>query len=144
MKKTYFVSGHLDLTETEFNEHYIPKIQKALCDECNFVMGDARGADSFTQKYLSNHARESGYPFHDQITVYHMFDKPRNNYGKFKTIGGFDNDDSRDAQMTNDSHEDILWIRPIEEQKKKLGAKYNPFHISGTTKNAIRRTEINK
>ena len=27
---TYFVSGHRDLTQEEFNEHYVPLIDKVL------------------------------------------------------------------------------------------------------------------
>lgn len=139
MKKTYFISGHLDLTESEFNEHYISKIQYALNNNYNFVIGDARGADSLAQKYLLNTAQK-----HNIVTIYHMFEKPRNNYGNWKTIGGFKDDDTRDSQMTYDSDDDILWIRSIEEQKKRLGGKYNPSHINGTTKNAMRRLEITK
>ncbi|QKF93667.1 hypothetical protein QKU48_gp0209 [Fadolivirus algeromassiliense] len=141
MSNIYFISGHLDLTEDEFNVHYKYKIDAALNDNSKFVIGDARGADSLAQKYLSQKAYNYDKTIYDRVTVYHMFDKPRNNYGKFKTIGGFIDDESRDAQMTNDSNKDILWIRSSEEQKKKLGSKYNPFHISGTTKNMMRRIE---
>lgn len=134
MQKIYFVSGHLDITEDEFEKYYIQKINDAVSNNCAFVIGDARGTDSFAQKYLHSMA-------YDKVTIYHMCDKPRNNFGTFKTIGGFNDDDTRDTQMTRDSTNDILWIRPIEEQKKRLGKKYNPNHISGTQKNMIRRME---
>lgn len=137
MSKIYFISGHLDLTENEFTKYYISKIDTAIENDGNFIIGDARGADSFAQKYLSS----KGPHLANKVTIYHMFDKPRNNFGKFPTIGGFVDDNSRDSQMTKDSNEDILWIRPDDEQKKKLGSKYNPSYVNGTTKNMMRRVE---
>ena len=44
---TNFVSGHLDLTCAEFDAHYRPAIDKALAAGDSFVVGDARGADSW-------------------------------------------------------------------------------------------------
>ncbi len=70
-----------------------------------------------------------------------MLTKPRNNYGKWQTIGGFVNDNDRDARMTCDSTNDILWIRSAAQQKKILGAKYDPNYLSGTAKNMLRRTD---
>lgn len=80
IKTVYFISGHLDLTEEEFITHYIPKIDAALQSKQNiaFVVGDARGCDSRAQKYLLN------FPW--LVTVYHMFESPRNNIGNFNKI----------------------------------------------------------
>jgi alkylated DNA repair dioxygenase AlkB len=47
--------------------------------------------------------------------------------------------------MTNASTSDIAWVRPQEEQKKRLkrlGNKFNPIHISGTLANLLRRKQI--
>lgn len=139
MKKTCFISGHLDLSQEEFNNYYAEKIYKAIKENCNFVIGDARGADSYAQKLLSSYMSKEDSSLYDRVTIYHMKEKPRNNFGNFKTKGGFNDDEERDSQMTKDSTEDILWIRPPEQQKKKLGNKYNPHHISGTAKNMMRR-----
>lgn len=49
---TYFISGHLDLTDAEFQEHYVPRIDAALAEESAFVVGDARGCDRMAQLYL--------------------------------------------------------------------------------------------
>lgn len=49
--KTVFISDHLDLTEEEFAEHYMPAILSAWCYLANFVVGDASGADAMALKY---------------------------------------------------------------------------------------------
>lgn len=134
---TYFISGHLDLTKNEFTQHYIPQLQNAILTNSSFIVGDARGADSLAQQYLLDNLNDT-----TKVIVYHMFEKPRNNVGNFATKGGFKSDETRDAQMTNDSDKDILWTRPVEEQIKKLGNRYNPQYISGTTKNMLRREKL--
>jgi len=134
MSITQFISGHLDLSEKEFDDHYKTKIKNAIMNNDSFIVGDAKGADSIAQQFLkSNNISQ------EKVTVYHMFDEPRNNFGNFKTKGGFKNDDERDSQMTVDSNNDILWVRSEEEQKKRLGKKYNKSYINGTTKNMLRR-----
>lgn len=110
---TNFVSGHLDLTPDEFDTYYRPLIDEALARGESFVVGDARGADSMTQNYLLGKTTA--------VVVYHMFTSPRNNVG-FKTRGGFNSDEERDAQMTADSDQDIAWVRP---GRKKSGTQKN-------------------
>lgn len=134
----HFISGHLDLSEREFNENYKTKIHDAILSNDSFIVGDAKGADSFVQHILVKYMVDDS-TLYERVTVYHMFEKPRNNFGKFKTRGGFKSDDERDCQMTADSTHDILWVRSPEEQKKKIGKKYNPSYINGTTKNMMRR-----
>jgi len=114
-----FISGHLDLTQAEFNEHYRPQIDNALAKNQGFVVGDARGADTLALGYLFGKTEE--------VVVYHMFECPRNNPG-FPTCGGFQSDIERDEQMTRDSHQDIAWVRPGREK-------------SGTQKNLNRRNQ---
>ncbi|MEM7030777.1 MAG: hypothetical protein AAF629_14520 [Chloroflexota bacterium] len=114
---THFISGHLTLSEAEFVEHYRPAIDDALSRGDSFVVGDARGTDTMAQNYLLGKT--------DAVVVYHMFTDPRNNAG-FKTIGGFNTDEERDAQMTADSDRDLAWVRPGREK-------------SGTQKNIDRR-----
>lgn len=115
-----FISGHLDLTVEEFNTHYRPLIDKALCNEHSFVIGDAKGTDCLAQIYLIDKT--------NKVIIYHMLDKPRNNKGNFKTIGGFISDNERDSQMTKDSDYDIAWVRQGREN-------------SGTAKNLKRRNK---
>ncbi len=114
-----FVSGHLDLTENEFIKFYKEKIDLAISIDSEFIIGDARGADTLAQKYL--HSKN-----YKKVTIYHMFSTPRNNVGMFKTMGGFISDNDRDIAMTLNSDIDIAYI-------KKGGEN------SGTAKNIYRR-----
>lgn len=108
-----FISGHLDLSEMEFKKYYKPQIDLALELGESFVVGDARGADSLAQKYLLGRSTN--------VTVYHMFETPRNNAG-FATQGGFQSDTERDRAMTKDSTKDIAWVR---EGREKSGTQKN-------------------
>lgn len=119
MSKVAFVSGHLTLSSEEFDANYLRPIRDAMVRGDKFVVGDARGADAMVQEYLSLVGVKD-------VTVYHMFDKPRNNKYNFPTKGGFKSDDERDAAMTAASDYDIAWVRP--------GRK-----TSGTAKNLARR-----
>ena len=122
----YFISGHLDLTQQEFNDHYMEHVIKAAREmDSEFVIGDAIGCDRFSQIMLAT----LGY--RNRFTVYHMFDKPRNCEHSVKIIGGFKRDKERDEAMTNASTHDIAWIRPGREK-------------SGTAKNLERRNEVKK
>jgi hypothetical protein len=119
------ISGHLDTTEEEFKEHYIPLIDKHIDDgDVWFCVGDARGTDTMAQKYLFERKKTDSRIL---LTIYHMFEKPRNNIEDWPCRGGFKTDESRDACMTADSHFDIAWIRPGREN-------------SGTAKNLKRRS----
>jgi hypothetical protein len=114
-----FISGHLDLTQEEFDEHYKPKIHEAIVRGHDFVVGDARGADNMAQQFLANHECKP------RFIVYHMFDSPRHGAG-YHTNGGFQTDAERDAKMTSISQYDIAWVRAGREK-------------SGTAKNIARR-----
>lgn len=132
--KTYFISGHTNTTQDEYNQHYRSKVSLAIKSGGNFIVGDARGADYFARLQLKN--------LGDRVTVYHVGDAPRGLMGEnFKKQGGFQQSDDRDAAMTAASDEDILWMRPPEEYKKILGNRYNPMHISNTMQNFLRRQE---
>lgn len=120
----YFISGHRDLTLSEFNEYYVPRILEILQEDpdCEFVVGDYQGADTMAQRLLS------GYP--EKVTVYHMSNEPMFlGCPDFKTIGGFLTDEERDAAMTKDSDEDIAFVKPGRRN-------------SGTAQNLVRRHEL--
>jgi len=117
--ETAFISGHLDLTQEEFNDHYKPLIQKAIDLKHNIIVGDAKGADKMSQEFL----KDMNYSI---VILFHMFEKPRNLIGLFATVGGFESDEERDSEMTKYSTYDIAWVRPGREK-------------SGTAKNLKRR-----
>lgn len=116
-----FVSGHLDLTEDEFHEHYKPTLADYIRAEAYFVVGDARGADSRAQDFFR-------YRSYNRVTVYHMLERPRYNAG-FATVGGFGSDTERDTAMTQASDVDVAWVRPGRE-------------TSGTARNIARRAAV--
>jgi hypothetical protein len=116
----YFISGHLSLTQEEFDTHYKSLIDEALSHNSFFVVGDAKGADTLSQNYLFDKT--------DRVVVYHMFETPRYNAG-FPTEDGFQSDEERDIAMTNNSDMDIAWVRKGREK-------------SGTQKNLDRRETL--
>lgn len=122
---TYFISGHRDLTEEEFEALYVPAIRGAISSDWDpkFVVGDYEGVDRMAQEYLKK------VGLGDKVTVYHMFEKPRNCSDGLKTKGGFKSDEERDSAMTRDSDLDIAFVR---EGKRK----------SGTAQNIVRRHEF--
>lgn len=122
---TYFISGHRDITEEEFEINYKTAIDFALYENPNakFAVGDYYGVDIMAQNYLLDMVGIEP----DRVTVYHMFDEPRNKNEKVtKTKGGFTTDEERDAAMTNASSKDIAFVRDHTK-------------MSGTGSNILRR-----
>lgn len=124
IENTYFISGHRDITETEFEINYEPLINAALRNpDAKFVVGDYYGADIMAQNYLMDVVCLDP----SRVTVYHMMESPRNiNPQITKTKGGFQSDEERDAAMTAASSFDIALVR---DNKKN----------SGTAQNILRR-----
>jgi hypothetical protein len=137
-RRTFFISGHIDLSASEFNDKYIQKILAALNEGASFVIGDSKGADALAMTFLAGYALKDN-SIMDRTTIYHCYDKPRNYIEGFRTEGGFISDSARDEAMTLASDEDILYVRSEEEQRKRLGKKYNPNHVGGTQHNLLRR-----
>ena len=127
--KTYFISGHRNITEDEFDV-YKRKIQSVLetTPDALFVVGDYYGVDIMAQNYLINDLQIAP----ERITVYHMFTTPRNtNEQIINFVGGFESDEERDAAMTKDSSFDIAFIR-------------HHTQLAGTAQNILRRALLNR
>lgn len=124
IKRTFFISGHRDITDKEFKEIYVPRIiDCALEYDAYFIMGDYDGVDIMAQDFLIN---ELNYDI-NKICVYHMGLFPMHiNENVINTKPYFENDEHRDSTMTKDSDEDIAFIRE---------GKNN----SGTAQNILRR-----
>lgn len=137
MINTYFISGHRDASLKEFEEHYIPILEKLIRNGNKFLVGDCPGIDSFAIDYLSL-CNLNEFPDED-VTVYHIGNKPMHNRS-FKTVGGFISDFYRDYTMTLNSDFDVCWVRKIrsgtqlnverrkwiqERKSKKLSYSYN-------------------
>lgn len=121
---TYFISGHRDLTNEEFEKYYVPLINQVLNGNPNsrFIVGDCEGCDIMAQNYLVDIIDDVS-----RITVYCVGDVPRNiNPDIIYINNSFINDREKDIAMTNDSFEDIALVR-------------NPEIWSGTGENILRR-----
>ena len=122
---TFFISGHRDITDAEFEINYETVLNFTVNEfpDCKFVVGDYCGVDIMAQNYLLDVLRIDP----NNITVYHMFDKPRNVNDKVvNLVGGFTTDDERDEAMTNASSNDIAFVRDVKKN-------------SGTAQNILRR-----
>ena len=122
---TFFISGHRDISEEEFENNYKPAILHVLNEfaTCKFVIGDCIGVDKMAQDFLIDALEVDP----DRITVYHMLEKPRNINPKIINLsGGYKSDIERDSAMTEVSCEDIAFVRDNTKN-------------SGTAQNILRR-----
>ena len=123
---TYFISGHRQITQEEFDLIYAPTIDYVLeqrGDEAKFIVGDYWGCDEMAQNYLLDTLGLDP----SRVTVYHMFDSPRYCNKKVQNfISGFTSDEERDAAMTAASVDDIAFVRDHTK-------------LSGTAMNILRR-----
>jgi hypothetical protein len=132
----YFISGHCDISQEEFEIYYKEAIDQSIENGGSFVIGDARGVDTMAQEYLSSKGVTD-------VTIYHIAKSPKNNAANFPVIGGFKYHNQKDAAMTDNSDYDIAWVRSVEEQKKLYGSSYRK-RKSGTEKNLNRRKKLSK
>ncbi len=109
----YFMFAHADLIQEEFDTHYKPTILLKMQDsDAQFIC-----SDSFHQ------ALAFFEPYPHRLTVYRTHITSENLINaKFKIVGGFHDNRSRDLTMTTSSTEDIAWNRtePIDLRRKRL------------------------
>ena len=125
VENTYFISGHRDITEREFEVNYMPLIYTTVDEnkDARFVIGDYYGVDIMAQNYLVDVLGIDP----ERVTVYHMKEEPRNiNPNITNKVGGFESDEERDAAMTRASGHDIAFVRDNTK-------------LSGTGQNILRR-----
>ncbi|KAF2210223.1 hypothetical protein CERZMDRAFT_106862 [Cercospora zeae-maydis SCOH1-5] len=153
-----FTSGHIDLPEAQFLEHYRKALDSAIDAKDQFIVSNAGGADSLALQYL---LRQGVDPV--QITIYiHTPPEHRQKNSNAK-IGAIDELRTGDATLATYEKQglnvrvikgwhtqrdaamsdyDILWVRSDEETKVLYGKKYRPGRISGTQKNKSRRDAL--
>ena len=119
MSKCIMISGHRDISSTEFSEQYAHQLIDLVLKGYSFVVGDCNGVDYASQKLLETCGATD-------VTIYHMKDEPNFYVEGFTTIGGFKSDVDRDFAMTLTSDEDLAWVRKGKER-------------SGTAQNIYRR-----
>ena len=140
-EKVYFISGHRNLTQEDFDMYYGEKLaqienkfqfltrlkEEDICTPY-YIMGDYEGCDIMAQKFLIETLKVDS----KRIKVYHMGDKPMNLFSNdVMLVGGFTTDNERDEAMTFDSDQDIAFI-------------YDETKWSGTGQNILRRYKIFK
>lgn len=132
-----FISGHIDITKDEFLFHYQYKLDQAILRKDFFILGNAKGVDTYALEYLI----KKNYP-RNKITVYY-YSKYNQDLNKFLTLGiniktGFKSNTNRDTEMTLNSDIDIAWVRSEEECKLLYKDKFRK-RKSGTQLNIERR-----
>ncbi len=145
MPEVAFISGHVDLLQSEFDQHYIPAINQAINNGNHYVLGNARGGDTMGLTYLLSQKVD---PTHITIYVYDKYVSDYDNKKKYAHLDvnikcGYQSYTSRDADMTTNSHYDIAWVRSKEASKVLYGDAYKP-RVSGTQHNLNRRLKLNK
>lgn len=129
----YFISGHRDLTQEEFDTYYVELIDEIMRNDAfaEFVVGDWEGCDTMAINFLLEQI-----DYHP-ITIYHVEEEPRIKYGNESVLNvenvysvKLKNYDECDAKMTKDSVFDVAWIRPGREDshtakniKRRYGIK---------------------
>ncbi len=137
-----FVSGHTDLTDDEFDEHYRAQLECVVENKHCVVVGNADGADARSLRYLLAAGHDPSL-----ITVY-VFDRGGENrvahyqqqFG-VAAIGGWPSYNKRDAAMTAASDYDLCWVRPEAECRRLYGDSYRK-RVSGTEQNVLRRQKM--
>ena len=121
---TYFISGHRNITPEQFERYKTELHATVVLDpDARFVVGDYYGVDIMAQDFLLDVINIEP----SRVTVYHMFDFPRNANPKVINFkGGFQTDSERDAAMTNASFRDIAFVTDNKV-------------MSGTAENILRR-----
>lgn len=124
----YFISGHRDLTPSEFELYYIPAINNAIKydQHARFVLGNFKGCDIMTLEYLEEIDFDPS-----RIRIYCVYDIYVSEYVERIRKKTLDTHDLADSEMTKDSDTDIVFVRPGKE---------NSF----TAKNILRRYLMKK
>jgi hypothetical protein len=92
-----YIFGNGNLSFTSFLTHYHEPLARLPADgEVEYLVGDFRGVDTLAMEYLKC--------LTPKVRVYHIGAKPRYLPDKFRTkvsqwalVGGFDDDEARDA-----------------------------------------------
>ncbi|KAH6876826.1 hypothetical protein B0T10DRAFT_497331 [Thelonectria olida] len=142
------ISGHIDISPSEFATHYYYSLDEAIARGDLFILGDAKGTDEMALDYIlerdltahitvyasrAHRIRELG---DKNIQVIFVKAMKKGASGRQRHL-------QRYAEMTKASDYDILWVRGEEECRKRYGEKYRP-RVSGTELNRRRRLEVLK
>lgn len=82
----YFISGHRDITQEEFDANYVPAMEDAIdngqttWEDCEFIVGDCKGCDQMAAEYIAKYIEENMDDWDCvpcTLTIHHMFSEPR-------------------------------------------------------------------
>lgn len=98
----YFISGHRDITQEEFDANYVPAIEDAIEDaidngqttweDCEFIVGDCKGCDQMAAEYIAKYIEENMDDWDCvpcTLTIHHMFSEPRFRVGTKADDGNY-------------------------------------------------------
>lgn len=120
------ICGHVDITEQQFNDFYIPDIEAFLNavqgSDVTFYVGGATGTDSFAQDYLY----KQGY----KMVVCDRRDENNAKYtsDNISHVNGFESYTARDAHMISQCYAIILFLR---NEPRSLGSGSMRNFLSG-------------
>lgn len=111
--RTFFISGHRDITREEFAVNYQPAIIKAIENyDAYFIVGDYQGVDIMAQNFLVDTLQYDP----KRIIVCHMNPTPMFCNAKITNwVSNMPNDYARDIYMSTHSDADIAFIRKGKE-----------------------------
>jgi 4-hydroxy-3-methylbut-2-enyl diphosphate reductase IspH len=139
-----FISGHTDIDENEFNEHYKQALDEAVENKDKFIMAAAYGADLDCLDYLMR----KGVDVKDVTICIHdkYIDEKKKKFEEkgLVVLTGFPTHRERDQYMTEMSDYDIAWLRPVEEAKRKYGETWEKDQTSAVEHNLQRRANQNR
>lgn len=94
----YFISGHRDITQEEFDANYVPAIEDAIdngqttWEDCEFIVGDCKGCDQMAAEYIAKYIEENMDDWDCvpcTLTIHHMFSEPRFRVGTKADDGNY-------------------------------------------------------
>lgn len=139
MNKTYFISGHSNISESDFALLYLPLIKMAVENGSYFVVGDCGGVDTMAQMLIAAVLPKDQ---HNRVKVFFKGDVPQNFMSPdFTAIGNFVSHEEASVAMTFCSDEDIACLDKTKwasETAKNILRRYTPkydFEKWATAKN---------
>ena len=137
-----FVSGHVDIDETEFLAHYADRLDAAIAAGHSFVLGNAQGTDTLALRYLLSALGQEA-DARVRVAFYSAYMQPSDYDIPPAALipQTFTSNAKRDAYLTQISDYDIAWVRSEAASRALYGDKYRASRVSGTQKNLLRRAQ---
>lgn len=144
MEKTYYISGHSDLTSEEFVTFYADLIKQAIDSDSYFVVGDLTPCDEMAQYLLAAVLKPEQ---HFRVKVFCEGDNPKILLSpNFMIVGGFRNPIEASVAMTFCSDEDIIVLKPNRPDSlvaKTILRRYTPqFDFTEYAKAKVGNTDF--